>query len=385
MTPCLAHRAARCAIVVLASLRRRVRVGGPKKPSDRHARARQVPVRTRHRGAQQEELARRARVLQAAHRHLPAEPVSRRTRSSASATRTSAKAPPKSLVLAINEFREFLSFYPTNQRADYAQYKLGMAHFNQMRAPERDQTETREAITEFQTFVARYPEQPADRPKARSSCARRKDRLERGRVPRRLLLLPREVVSRRDRPLQDVLKNDPEYTSRDARLLLPRRVADQDVKQPAEALPYYERLVEGIREERIPRAGAEADRGAEGRDAGRNPRRLEMERTRMLAGPRRADRAGPDGRPDARSRHRARGRRCENSPAVRHAAAGLRARGGLDRAGHAAAHHRRARTRRPAPVRPRRLAGHQRRHRRRACSRAASTSSGGSCTISSRR
>ena len=39
----------------------------------------------------------------------------------------------ESYVLAINEFQEFLSFYPTNPRADYAQFKLGMAHFRQMR------------------------------------------------------------------------------------------------------------------------------------------------------------------------------------------------------------------------------------------------------------
>src|SRR5262249_59685114 len=39
----------------------------------------------------------------------------------------------EALVLAINEYREFLSFYPTNRRADYAQFKLGMAHFRQMR------------------------------------------------------------------------------------------------------------------------------------------------------------------------------------------------------------------------------------------------------------
>ena len=63
----------------------------------------------------------------------------------------------EALVLAINEFTEFLSFYPTNKRADYAQYKLGLAHFRQMRKPERDQTETREAIAQFRTFVTRYP------------------------------------------------------------------------------------------------------------------------------------------------------------------------------------------------------------------------------------
>src|SRR4029077_4133123 len=63
----------------------------------------------------------------------------------------------EALVLAINEFREFLSFYPTNHRADYAQLKLATAHFRQMRGAQRDQTETREAIKEFQTFVERYP------------------------------------------------------------------------------------------------------------------------------------------------------------------------------------------------------------------------------------
>ena len=41
-----------------------------------------------------------------------------------SATPTSASTPPKSLLLAANEFREFLTFYPTNPRADYAQFRL---------------------------------------------------------------------------------------------------------------------------------------------------------------------------------------------------------------------------------------------------------------------
>ena len=63
----------------------------------------------------------------------------------------------ESLVLAIAEYQEFLSFYTTHPRADYAQYKIGLAHFRQMRAAQRDQTETRDAVREFETFVARYP------------------------------------------------------------------------------------------------------------------------------------------------------------------------------------------------------------------------------------
>ena len=47
-----------------------------------------------------------------------------------------------SYVYAQNEYREFLAFYPTNPKADYAQMQLGMVHFNQMLSPQRDQTET---------------------------------------------------------------------------------------------------------------------------------------------------------------------------------------------------------------------------------------------------
>ena len=66
----------------------------------------------------------------------------------------------ESFVLAANEFREFLNFYPTHERAHYAQYKLAMTHFHQMRAPMRDQTETRDAIRELQAYVSRYSDKP---------------------------------------------------------------------------------------------------------------------------------------------------------------------------------------------------------------------------------
>src|SRR5437867_4366631 len=82
----------------------------------------------------------------------------------------------EALVLAINEFREFLSFYPTNRRADYAQYKLALAHFRQMRAPQRDQTETRDAVKELQAFVQRYPNSEL-MPEAKSKLRDARDRL----------------------------------------------------------------------------------------------------------------------------------------------------------------------------------------------------------------
>ena len=79
----------------------------------------------------------------------------------------------ESLLLAINEFREFLTFYPTNPRADYAQFRLAFAYSKQMLAPDRDQTATRDAIKELQVFVDRYPNSKL-MPEARKLIARPK-------------------------------------------------------------------------------------------------------------------------------------------------------------------------------------------------------------------
>jgi outer membrane protein assembly factor BamD len=148
----------------------------------------------------------------------------------------------ESQLLAINEFREFLSFYPTHERADYAQYRLGMAHFNQMRNPYRDQTETRQAIAEFTTFVQRYPNSPLVS-EARARLRESKDRLGQyefnvGLQYYRMRWYPGAL----DRFFV-LLKEDPEYTYRDsvyyyiAQSLL-------RIERPFEALPYLERLLE---------------------------------------------------------------------------------------------------------------------------------------------
>src|SRR4051812_30543233 len=82
----------------------------------------------------------------------------------------------ESAVLAANEFREFLQFYPTSMRADYAQYKMAMSHFRQMRAPERDQTETRDSLKEFDLFFQRYPDSPLT-PEVKQNWRIARDRL----------------------------------------------------------------------------------------------------------------------------------------------------------------------------------------------------------------
>jgi outer membrane protein assembly factor BamD len=148
----------------------------------------------------------------------------------------------EALVLAINEFREFLSFYPTNRRADYAQFKLAMAHFRQMRAPQRDQTETREAVKEFQTFVERYPNSSL-MPDVQARLRESRDRLdESDYLVGFFYYRQRWYLGAIDR-FRSVLKADPQYTARDAvYFYLAESYFKADKK--AEALPYYERLLE---------------------------------------------------------------------------------------------------------------------------------------------
>src|SRR5262249_35050007 len=121
----------------------------------------------------------------------------------------------EALVLAINEFREFLTFYPTNRRADYAQFKLGMAHFRQMRGPQRDQTETREAVHDLPTFVDRYPNSTL-RPEGASKLREAKNRLdESSYLVGYFYFRQRWYPGAIDR-FRSVLKEDPQYTNRDA-------------------------------------------------------------------------------------------------------------------------------------------------------------------------
>jgi outer membrane protein assembly factor BamD len=148
----------------------------------------------------------------------------------------------EALVMAINEFREFLAFYPTHPRADYAQYRLAMANFKQMRGAQRDQTETKAAIAEFEAFVTKYPSSTL-LPEVQAKLREARDRIgqyeyEVGRFYYRQRWYPGAI----DR-LQALLKQDPGFTHRDAVYYYLGESLIK-VNRQAEALPYFGRLVE---------------------------------------------------------------------------------------------------------------------------------------------
>ena len=152
------------------------------------------------------------------------------------------------LVFAINEYREFLSFYPLNPRADYAQYKLGICHFRQMRGAPRDQTETRDAIKEFQTFVARYPNSSL-MPEAKARLRESQDRLAESDYLVGLFYYRQKWYPGSIDRFTALLKSDPEYTRRDnvyfylAESYVKGSTGNNNAQARAQALPLYEKLV----------------------------------------------------------------------------------------------------------------------------------------------
>ena len=149
-----------------------------------------------------------------------------------------------SYVYAQNEYREFLAFYPTNPRADYAQMQLGMVHFNQMLNPQRDQTETKEAIKEFQTFVDRYPRSPLIND-VRQKLREAKDRLSDWDQQVGNFYLSIRNYSGAESRYRGILKDDPEYTRKDSVYFYLAETLEKVIPpRKAEALPYYERLLD---------------------------------------------------------------------------------------------------------------------------------------------
>jgi outer membrane protein assembly factor BamD len=145
------------------------------------------------------------------------------------------------LVLAENEYKEFITFYPTSARVDYAQYKLAMTHHKRMRRPERDQTETAAAVREFEVFFDRYPNSML------TSEVRQRWREARSRLSEASYRVGLYYYRARWYPgaidrFKEVLKDDPGYPERDAvYYYLAESLLKTDKK--AEALPYYDRLV----------------------------------------------------------------------------------------------------------------------------------------------
>jgi outer membrane protein assembly factor BamD len=116
-----------------------------------------------------------------------------------------------------------------------------MTHFRQMRAPARDQTETRDALREFDTFFDRFPNS-ALMPEVRQKWRDARDRMSEASYLVGLHYFRSKWYPGAISRFREVLKDDPSYTHRDdvyfylAESLL-------KMKQTAEAVPYFDRIL----------------------------------------------------------------------------------------------------------------------------------------------
>jgi len=149
----------------------------------------------------------------------------------------------ESLVLADGEYREFLTYYPRHPRADYAQYKLAMTFFQQMKNPARDQSSTREALTEFQAFFDRFPESPLT-PEVRMNWRIARDRLSDSELAVARTYARIGVLRGAEARLQGILKDDPNFTNRDAVYFELAEIYLRADNTKARALPFYQRLID---------------------------------------------------------------------------------------------------------------------------------------------
>ena len=147
----------------------------------------------------------------------------------------------ESLVLAANEYQEFLMFYPTHPRVDYAQFQVGMTYFDQMRAANRDQTPTREALAQFDLFFRRYPNSPLT-PQVKEKWRIARDRLSDDTYRVGLFYFRRSWCPGAASRFQEVIKEDPGFSRMDGvyyHLAECHALADNK----AEAIPLFARVV----------------------------------------------------------------------------------------------------------------------------------------------
>jgi outer membrane protein assembly factor BamD len=115
-----------------------------------------------------------------------------------------------------------------------------MSYYFQMPKPERDQTNSKEALKEFETFFERFPDS-ALAEEARRHQRETKDRLSQSEYKVGFFYYRSKWYPGAVDRLQSLLKTDPEFTNRDAvYFYLAESLAK--LQRDAEALPVMERI-----------------------------------------------------------------------------------------------------------------------------------------------
>jgi outer membrane protein assembly factor BamD len=64
------------------------------------------------------------------------------------------------LTQAVEEYKNFIVFFPFLDEAAYAQMQVGMSHYRMIEKADRDNSQAEDADQEFRTFLLKYPQSP---------------------------------------------------------------------------------------------------------------------------------------------------------------------------------------------------------------------------------
>ena len=146
-------------------------------------------------------------------------------------------------ILAISQYRDFVTLYPSHPKSDYAQFRIAEAYFAQKNRADRDQTSTYHALAEYEHLLEAYPSSSYIE-EARGRIAVCRQTLGRaeflaGYFYQRTRRAYRAAVSR----YEGILNDYPDYDSIDDVLYRLAQCLIFSARGP-EALPHLSKLVE---------------------------------------------------------------------------------------------------------------------------------------------
>jgi outer membrane protein assembly factor BamD len=145
------------------------------------------------------------------------------------------------LLSAENEYRNFITFFPTNDLADDAQLKIAMTHIKQLQKPDRDDTQARLAEFELTAMINKYPDSPL------LNEAKEKLRYVQEVLAESIFGPAKQYYLRHAYPAvidrcDEITKKYPDFTGMD-RVLFLLAESKRKVELPQESVNYYAQIV----------------------------------------------------------------------------------------------------------------------------------------------
>jgi outer membrane protein assembly factor BamD len=145
------------------------------------------------------------------------------------------------LTQAEQEYRDFITFFPTAPEAPEAQYRVGLSHFRLMAKADRDQTEAKLAEAEFKEFLLKYPDNPL-LPRVKARLRETQEVLAQGDSKTASFYMMRHAYPAARSRFQEIVEKYPNYSRGDEALFNLGLTLEYLRKQQL-AAPYYARIL----------------------------------------------------------------------------------------------------------------------------------------------